>query len=730
MYYSNFKGKNHPVALHLSEDELKEMLQSLFPKLMNKTFNLYTQNQRRKLTEAPFHPQHFKDLKYQGVVIIKIQDATGNLVNPTNSLTVPTSTAALATSTQPSTSRPVSVSTPARPVPISTPARPVPVSTPARPVPVSTPARPVPVSTPARPVPVSTPARPVPVSTTATPVLAPSPTTTEHELTQATPNHQTWISSGTPVVTFNPRQHLVNEQDIDFASSLAADREKEESRQAARARRTLERTERTRQREQRKEAIEQLQIKAVGDLHILFITSLAEDHVSLVFVLPDQTVLEKTVSKKTSSETLHLYVEACTDVVLAKLVYCGQLLVREDSTIESLGITGNSRIIVEENLEEILDDSSSEEEPEDSEPINLLNVNDLTDLETRRDRIQEGLLPAINVTIRREDIIEDVLTTYREHPDIIHHHINCTFVGEENALDLEGVTREMFSVFFMAVIMKFFIGNLHKLPRVDARTLFNGTLQLIGKIISHAYVLCNYLPQGISPLLYIFAGNGIYTDELLLQTFSSFITETDSNLVNHLLSNTNWEGLHAEIVNLISTYGGFEVPTKTNVKQTILDLAKINMTVIPCVPISKIKVGMDCYHLLWNGVTEHVIINLMNQYKPTHLKVINLISYTTSDDPTLCSLEEKVKTYFERFIRSLSNQQLLHFLKFWTSSDILCIPRLYVSFNSTQGFNRRPIANTCSATLQISRFYFSADELIEEFNMYLSHSSSAMFDSI
>ncbi|XP_063442661.1 uncharacterized protein LOC134722957 [Mytilus trossulus] len=172
MYYNNFKGKNHPVALHLSEDEFREILQRLFPKLMNKTFNLYTQNQRRKLTEAPFHPQHFKDLKYQGVVIIKIQDATGNLVNPSNSLTVPTSTAALATSTQPSTFRPVPISTPARPVPVSTPARPVPVSTPARPEPVSTPARPEPVSTPARPVPVSTPARPV---------LAPSPTTTNRE---------------------------------------------------------------------------------------------------------------------------------------------------------------------------------------------------------------------------------------------------------------------------------------------------------------------------------------------------------------------------------------------------------------------------------------------------------------------------------------------------------------------------------------------------------------------
>ncbi|CAC5363294.1 unnamed protein product [Mytilus coruscus] len=95
------------------------------------------------------------------------------------------------------------------------------------------------------------------------------------------------------------------------------------------------------------------------------------------------------------------------------------------------------------------------------------------------------------------------------------------------------------------------------------------------------------------------------------------------------------DGLHAGIVNLISTYGGFDVPTKTNVRQSILDIAKITMTVIPCVPILKIQVGIDCYHLLWNGITEPVIINLMDQYKLTQLKVINLIDYTTSDDPLL-----------------------------------------------------------------------------------------------
>lgn len=47
-------------------------------------------------------------------------------------------------------------------------------------------------------------------------------------------------------------------------------------------------------------------------------------------------------------QTLHLYVEAVTDVVMAKLVYCGQVVQRVQETISSLGISGNCRIIVEE----------------------------------------------------------------------------------------------------------------------------------------------------------------------------------------------------------------------------------------------------------------------------------------------------------------------------------------------------------------------------------------------
>lgn len=78
----------------------------------------------------------------------------------------------------------------------------------------------------------------------------------------------------------------------------------------------------------------------------------------------------------------------------------------------------------------------------------------------------------------------------------------------------------------------------------------------------------------------------------------------------------------------------------------------------------------------------------------------------------------------------LNRLQINALLRFWTSADTLCIPQLEVSFNSTEGLQRRPIANTCAVTLQISRLYFSNEDLSQEFDIYLSDSSSKVFDSV
>lgn len=118
--------------------------------------------------------------------------------------------------------------------------------------------------------------------------------------------------------------------------------------------------------------------------------------------------------------------------------------------------------------------------------------------------------------MRRSHLLTDILDLYRTSPSIVHHHLEVIFEREEKALDLDGVTREMFSCAISQLIEEFFIGHNSKVPTLDQRFAFNGTFNIVGNIINHAFVLTNYLPTSISPVILSIIGSGNCSDELLL----------------------------------------------------------------------------------------------------------------------------------------------------------------------------------------------------------------------
>ncbi|XP_052262459.1 uncharacterized protein LOC127866097 isoform X5 [Dreissena polymorpha] len=504
-YYHDGKGKAHPFSVDLAEADFKENIRSLYARLTGKDFSLFTNTQSRNLVAAPFSPTYFKTLKYQGTVVIKIQDHPQENTDNEQLVALPAVIRPVVLRPAPAAIQPV-VTTPAPTV---------------QPTMTTSHATPVQQQIVSHPQPVTHP--------TSTPQSSTLPQTT------TTPQPAAWIPTGTPVIDINPRHRLIMEQEFDFAVSLAADQDREAARQTARVRRNLARTERQRLRDQRKEEQKTMQTNAVEEIANSRHNTAPEDMLSVILVLPDQQELNRTFSKDTLSETLHLYIEGVTDVVMAKLVYCGQVIPRRRETLSALGITGNCRIIIEEaDFEDSSDERESEEE-QSPEPKQLLHITDISDLERRQSRVFDSLLPAVDITVDRDNIVDDVLTLYRSKPDIIHHRLNVTFEGEEAALDVDGLTREMFSCFFLAMFLKMFSGRTHKLPMVDTRTLFNDTLVIVGKIISHAYVLCNYLPPALSPVVYVLASSGCCSDDLILSSFMSYIPETDQQLVNSLL---------------------------------------------------------------------------------------------------------------------------------------------------------------------------------------------------
>ena len=102
-----------------------------------------------------------------------------------------------------------------------------------------------------------------------------------------------------------------------------------------------------------------------------------------------------------------------------------------------------------------------------------------------------------SIVVNRNDVSSVLLDLYSSHASIVSTSLPVTFKGED-ATDLSGLTRELFTIFFTDIQEKYFDGNIERVPRVDPQTcqslssLDNTMFTTLGKIFSHCYVPTNY----------------------------------------------------------------------------------------------------------------------------------------------------------------------------------------------------------------------------------------------
>lgn len=335
--------------------------------------------------------------------------------------------------------------------------------------------------------------------------------------------------------------------------------------------------------------------------------------------------------------------------------------------MKDIGITSNTRIIIGESIEETDSENESETsiQGEELEENNQDELNDLEELEQRRPSVFHNLLPAKRVTVHRETLVEDVMDAYRKDTSFIHHKIDVTF-KEENAIDLQGLTREMFTTFFNLIFLKFFFGRNEKAPCFDIKILFNGTFEIIGKIISHCFVLTNYLPPKLSKAIYSIILTKDCRDETFLHSYFNVVSEDEEMLIKNAMNCTKiTEDIKCKLYNLVDDYGGCEpINHQNDVKPVVLSLAKASLYARPLLSISNLKKGMWCYSILWNNVTLKILEEYLQKLRPSIDKVLSIISCQFTDDQTNRTQEERILNYMEQYIRSLSEKELATLLKF------------------------------------------------------------------
>jgi hypothetical protein len=131
--------------------------------------------------------------------------------------------------------------------------------------------------------------------------------------------------------------------------------------------------------------------------------------------------------------------------------------------------------------------------------------------------------------------------------------------------------------------------------------------------------------------------------------------------------------------------------------------------------IELMKNGLTSAHvdIFWSVLTQPAIDHLFSEQLPTPDKVWAVI---VLDESVTAPRQERLDClyFLQQFVTKLDSDDL----QFMTNSTIMP-ETIKIMFTSVTGLQRRPIAHTCSNTLELPNTYTSEQDLKREFRSIL-----------
>ena len=110
--------------------------------------------------------------------------------------------------------------------------------------------------------------------------------------------------------------------------------------------------------------------------------------------------------------------------------------------------------------------------------------------------VLDKLSGVTNVWVHRETVKRDLLKTHENLREITQQLVTFSFHGEVG-MDLDGLKREAYSLFWKQALEDYFEGSSTFVPRVSPE-IEESTMRTLGHIISHQYVLTGIFPVHIN----------------------------------------------------------------------------------------------------------------------------------------------------------------------------------------------------------------------------------------
>ena len=228
--------------------------------------------------------------------------------------------------------------------------------------------------------------------------------------------------------------------------------------------------------------------------------------------------------------------------------------------------------------------------------------------------------------------------------------------------------------------------------------------QVLGRILSHGYICCGFLPTRISFPVLAFALLGLsvsISQETLVKALSEFLSRVDRKTIALALEAGKFSlDLQSKVISILSRFGCREVPTPHNLEQLLCSVAKHQFRSQPFAALS----AMNAY----------------SRFSALTANPEKVLEKTVEPDFSNVN-EQRVFGYLQQYIGEMKLDESKRFLRFVTGSSVVTADNIKLSFNALTGLASRPIAHTCSNLLELPHTYSTFLEFVEEFSVLLAN---------
>ena len=291
---------------------------------------------------------------------------------------------------------------------------------------------------------------------------------------------------------------------------------------------------------------------------------------------------------------------------------------------------------------------------------------------------------------------------------------------DERGVDAGGLYRDMLSAFWEEAYLHLFDGGsllapvLH--PHVDL-----GVLPVIGKVLSHGYLSDGFLPLKIAfpTLARLLLRYCQISDELLVAAFLQTVSLVEANLLNSVLHTSEelCSSDQTKLISLLGRFGSRQLPTRKNLKQQIVQVARYEFLTKPSAALQAISSGIPPLQVrFWASLS---VSDFHHVYVALGASPQRLLEILREPD-VMDTNQERVLGYLRQFIGNMRATEVSRFVRFVTGSTVCPAGTIAVTFNSEGGAGRRPVAHTCSNSLELPSTYQTYGEFESEFQAVLT----------